>query len=610
MHLLSALIFVLLGLGLLAREGRRGFFSKTAAWVVVLLSGGTLLALNSRHMFASDVLGYFPTTPSIYEHFVFLLVASCVLLPPRGVVRRVYYIEFTTGIVFLLSVFYLIGVAFADTDITHYLIYTGTTTAVAVFNPILSLATFFLLQSRYESKKVLFKKLFTLTILFSGVLAAFAYASYVNHSMVKPDFNPAPYLQFIPLVIILLGVILSVLVILMIYAFSSLHERTVAYANEVTKGLRQAKAKDEAMLLSIGEGLVATGKDGNIVFVNRAFEEFLGWKEEEVQGKLFMNLVHMFDEFGKEIDRPNRPMHKVLNTKHDQGYSATSTSNMFYKRKDGSLFPVAVTISPIVVEDEVIGAVEVFRDITREKEIDKEKTEFVSLASHQLRTPLSSVNWYAEMLLAGDAGRLTKRQKEYAEEIFAGNQRMIGLVNSLLNVSRLELGTFSVNPEKVDIVALAFAAIDEQKLQIKRKKLKVTTEFPDERPCEVTADPKLLQMIFQNLLSNAIKYTPEKGQIQVVVEKHTEKILIKVTDSGIGIPKDQQDKIFTKLFRADNVKEQDMEGTGLGLYIIKSIVEASGGEIRFDSKQDKGTTFFVTLPASGMRRREGSRELT
>ncbi|MBP6866098.1 MAG: PAS domain S-box protein [Candidatus Pacebacteria bacterium] len=609
MNISTAILFLFLGVGIITKERWRGNLTKLLGLVtsiIVILESPTIHYFGGFNKLV-DLLG---GPSSLYEKSVLFLVGIVLVLSPRSILRKFYFVEFTTGLSFLFSALYTIGFLFKNTGILSYSFYQGAHPYVAILSTVFSLTAFLILRSRYETREALSKKLFLLAIIFSGVLFALSYASYVSNRFTDSNFDPKLLAGFVPTAIALLGVVVSVLVLLVVYAFSSLRERTVTYASEVTKGLRQAKAKDEAMLLSIGEGLVATGKDGNIVFVNRAFEDLMGWHEEEVQGKLFVNLVQMFDEENREIEKQDRPIYKILRAPSSSTTKATITSNMHYKRKDGTIFPVAITISPIVVEGQIIGAVEVFRDITEEKAVDKEKTEFVSLASHQLRTPLSSVNWYTEMLLTGDAGKLSKMQKEYVKEIYAGNQRMIDLVNDLLNVSRLELGTFSVNPEKVDIVSAAFLAIDEQKQEIKKKKIKMETDFPDERPLEIDADPKLLHMIFQNLLSNSVKYTHEKGNIKIAVLKEDDFILIKVTDNGIGIPKSQQEKIFTKLFRADNVKGEDVEGTGLGLYIIKSIIEESGGTISFESKEGEGTTFTVALPLLGMKKKEGSRELS
>lgn len=249
-------------------------------------------------------------------------------------------------------------------------------------------------------------------------------------------------------------------------------------------------------------------------------------------------------------------------------------------------------------------------DVTREKEIDRAKTEFVSLASHQLKTPLTSINWYSEMLLDGDAGALTADQKKYIQEVYDSNQRMVDLVNSLLNVSRIELGTFSVEPVPTDVVEMAKSVINEQMPTVNQRKQILTTHFGDNIPM-IPADTKLLRMVLQNLLSNAIKYTPEGGSVEFEVTLGIRKntIAIRVTDTGCGIPANQKERIFTKLFRADNVRSQNVDGTGLGLYIVKSIVDNSHGTISFTSEEGKGTSFFVTLPLDGMEKRDGSRKL-
>lgn len=396
---------------------------------------------------------------------------------------------------------------------------------------------------------------------------------------------------------------------------------------ERTAELAGAKAKDEAILLSLGDGLIATDKDGKIVLVNSVFEKLLGWSEREVQGKKLLEFLPLLDESGKNVPEKKRIFTNAIRKKST---TTTTTTTLQYKRKDGSLFPVATTVSPIVLEGNVVGIVEVFRDISKEKEIDKAKTEFVSLASHQLRTPLSTVNWYAEMLLAGDAGKVNNEQKKYLDEIYRGNQRMVKLVSALLNVSRIELGTFAVDPEPTDMVKLVHSVLEEQKPQLGLKKLELKTKFASNIPT-MQVDSKLLWMVFQNLISNAVKYTPEGGAVSLSMslkkagEKCDEEELKKdslcatVADTGWGIPEAQQIHIFEKLFRADNVKEQDVEGTGLGLYIVKSIIKQSGGNIWFKSpyfsqtqkgkKENKGTIFYVTLPIEGMKKKEGSKPL-
>lgn len=356
------------------------------------------------------------------------------------------------------------------------------------------------------------------------------------------------------------------------------------------------------------EMVVITDEKGTVVYGNKAIEKITGYSSDEAigikAGKLWGgNMEKSFYE----------KMWKTISVD-----KKTFTGELTNKRKNGENYTANLIISPILSESgQILFYVAVERDITKEKNIDKAKTEFVSLASHQLRTPLSTVNWYTEMLLAGDVGKVTPQQKKYLDEVYHSNQRMISLVNALLNVSRIELGTFVIEPKPTDIVKLAQSVILEQKPQIDEKKLNVVFLLGKNIPV-LQADPKLLRMVVQNLLSNAVKYTPGKGKIELSLALDNEKkaVLLKISDTGYGIPKPQQDKIFTKLFRADNVREKDTEGTGLGLYIVKSIVEQSRGKIWFSSKggsasggESGGTTFYVTLPLDGMKRKVGTKAL-
>lgn len=375
---------------------------------------------------------------------------------------------------------------------------------------------------------------------------------------------------------------------------------------EESQKLAIAKSRDEAILNGIGDGIIVTDQDGNIMSVNLTTQEMLGLKKDDLIGKSVTHVLKMVDENGKEIPIQKRPMVQALSTGNKISNKPGET--FYYLRKDGTKFPAGITVTPFIFDGRIVGVIEVLRNITLEKEIDKAKTEFVSLASHQLRTPLSTVGWYTEMLLSGDAGKISKKQKEFLDEVYKGNRRMVDLVNALLNVSRIELGTFAVDPVPSDIKEIAETVFDELVLQIKEKKLKIVKKY--EKLNKINLDQKLIRIVFQNLLTNAVKYTQDKGTIELCVQKKNGKIQVSVKDNGFGIPENAKKNIFTKLFRADNAKIKDSGGTGLGLYIIKSIIEQSGGEIWFESTENKGTTFFFTIPETGMQAKTGSKPLS
>jgi PAS domain S-box-containing protein len=366
------------------------------------------------------------------------------------------------------------------------------------------------------------------------------------------------------------------------------------------EALAHAKAKDEALLESIGEGLIAVDNDRKILVINKVAERMLGWNGRELIGKELTDLP-LEDEAGNLIPLDKRPTTIALAT------GEVTKVTYFFVRKNGTRFPMATTATPIKLGGKTIGLIEIVRDITHEKEVDKAKDEFISLASHQLRSPLTTISWYTEMILNGDVGEVAPDQKKYLEEIYQGSQRMVALVNTLLDISRIELGTFQIESQPTDVVALAQGVLDEQKPSIEKKKLIVTTDFSKNTPLFLT-DPKLLCMVFQNLLDNAVEYTPPGGRIEFTISLYEKRsIAIKVSDTGYGIPKSQQDQIFTKFFRADNVRDKDTDGTGLGLYIVKSVVESFGGTIRFESEENKGTTFYVMLPLDTVKKKEDSK---
>lgn len=278
---------------------------------------------------------------------------------------------------------------------------------------------------------------------------------------------------------------------------------------------------------------------------------------------------------------------------------------------------MVATCASVVSEGQAAGAVLVFRDMTREKEVDRAKTEFVGLASHQLRTPLTAVRWYADMLLAGIPGAVNDKQREYLDLLYQSNQRMVELVDAFLRVSRIDLGTLAFKREQVDVVRSMRAILQECRPVLRLRGLHLKTRFTPSLPVLQT-DQKLLEIVFDNLVSNAVKYTPKSGTVTVVLEGkrageraadravRRASVFLTVSDTGYGIPFHQQNQVFTKLFRADNVIGKETSGTGLGLYTTKAIVDQAGGEIWFRSEEGKGTAFYVLLPLKAERSPKGT----
>lgn len=337
---------------------------------------------------------------------------------------------------------------------------------------------------------------------------------------------------------------------------------------------------------------------GAIVYANPSWEALTGYAFAEAEGKNFA--------FPYAEKTPREILSKLWETVKNG--TPFVSEEMVGKRADGSEYKAEVSVYPIVEGGRTIFYTALEQDITKRFEVDKAKTEFVSLASHQLRTPLSAVRWYSEMLLAGSAGSLNETQEKYVKEVYTASKRMIELVGALLNVSRIDLGTFAIDPKPTDLRELSASVVKELEHQIASKKLILKEKYSKDLPM-LNVDPALMRMVFQNLISNAVKYTPDNGTIAIALASQGNNVLISVVDNGYGIPKEQQDKIFTKLFRADNAREVDPSGTGLGLYIVKAIMEKSGGSIRFESEEGNGAAFYGILPLSGSPGRGGTKQL-
>ena len=235
-------------------------------------------------------------------------------------------------------------------------------------------------------------------------------------------------------------------------------------------------------------------------------------------------------------------------------------------------------------------------DITKQKRAEDAKSAFVSLASHQLRTPIAGMKWSVELLeLDEDAGKLTPHQRKYVDRLLASIDRMARLVDDFLRVSRFELGSFTPEYERVVLSDLCDEIITEQGVRAMQKSITIAKQY-DPNITVIVSDPNLLRMIITNLINNAIKYTPVSGQVLLRFVRQDRALRLSVTDTGMGIPSADQAQIFSKLFRASNATRDVPDGTGLGLYIVREAVSVLSGNITFTSTENLGTTFDVVLP--------------
>jgi len=342
----------------------------------------------------------------------------------------------------------------------------------------------------------------------------------------------------------------------------------------------EEKRKTEAIISNFTDGLLFFDNQGYLKIFNPQAEIFFEVKAIEVLEKktFFLKSISSLKVL---ID--------FLETKQERIFREEIEINENLILEISSL--------PILgKEGKRAGILLILHDVTREKQVQKMKTEFVSIAAHQLRTPLSAIKWTLKMLLDGDLGPLNKEQIEFVNKNYISNERMISLINDLLNVTRIEEGRYLYSKQLIDFYDLIHETVNTFEEEFKKKKIKISFQKAEEKIPLIKVDVEKMQLAVHNLIDNAIRYTSSEGKIIISLKLIDQNIEFSIQDTGIGIPKNQEEKIFTKFFRGINIMKIDTEGTGLGLFITKNIIEAHDGKIWFESEENKGTTFYFTLP--------------
>lgn len=349
----------------------------------------------------------------------------------------------------------------------------------------------------------------------------------------------------------------------------------------------------EAMFMNIGDGVVVCDASGKIVFVNTYAHKAIGVSREACLGKDYRVHWAMVDADGSLLPDDKQPIKAYIRNPRAPVFKIAEHS--YLRRANGTVFPVILSLTLVKDAGKPSLYILTFRDFTKETELDQIKTDFISMATHQLKTPLTALKWIVENLTDSKAKR-SKEDREALAELSEVVSHMDELVRSLLDVTRIETGRLAVEPQMTDLEKLVGTAMQEIARHAEEKKQKIRVHVETTVP-QVMADPHLIQEVFKNLLTNAVKYSPKATEILVRIELQGKNIVASVHDSGYGIPPAEQKRVFTKFFRGSNIMRMDEEGTGLGLYLTKQFVEASGGKIWFESKPGSGTTFFFSLPS-------------
>ncbi len=363
-----------------------------------------------------------------------------------------------------------------------------------------------------------------------------------------------------------------------------LDHRVMERTSDLAEALQREHAeasKNEAVLQSIGDGVIVFDQDRRAIVVNPAACSILGCREEELLERDVNQIM------GEVVSEEDQAIIRSL-------IESEATSRMGIKVNWGRKI-VAVSVAPVRLPMvERAGAVMVFRDITKEAEVDRMKSEFVSIVSHELRTPMTAIKGYLELLLAGTASPDPRTQYSFLEIVKSNADRLGDMVDELLDVSRIEAGKIqmrfqpvSVYPVIHDVAAMLQKTYANPNVELR---LNVSPGLP-----KVLADPGRLTQIVTNLMSNALKYTLQ-GHVEVTAHVQDDRVQVDISDTGIGMTEEDQARLFTRFFRASTARASDIPGTGLGLSITRSLIEMHSGQIWVKSAVGRGSTFSFTLP--------------
>ena len=380
-------------------------------------------------------------------------------------------------------------------------------------------------------------------------------------------------------------------------AFGETATRLLAsYADQLAKALENAGLYEETQTQrvrlaqifdSTSDGILLVNRDGEIQAANRQAGELLGFDASSVIGVRLSQLAagrrsdqdHVFDDLGAILQKPDQGAAGDL----DLPRSGRTVHWIGRPIKDPAGATVGFTLT--------------LHDVTHERQVSQMKTDFVSFVTHQLRTPLAGIKWMLE--LAAQAPQVPDEASSYVEDARTAAERLIGLVNDLLDISRLESGKLTVTLQPTDLGALTRSSVDDLGALIRDKGLRLTMIGVNDATT-VMAEPQLLRQVIVNLTSNALKYTPSGGDISIRIDREADRrVRWTITDSGIGIPKSALGRLFEKFYRAENVHTVETEGTGLGLYLVRLIIERLAGEVWCESEEGRGSMFIFTLPISG-----------
>ncbi len=361
--------------------------------------------------------------------------------------------------------------------------------------------------------------------------------------------------------------------------------------------LSQEQLKAQALMSSISEGVMVVDVNGQIQLFNKAAQQLTGWDESSAQGIDYKLVLQLRTSDDKEITSLNEPFQHVW-SKHEP----VVRDDLVATTRSGRKVQLSLSISPITDNNDAItGAIALFRDISREKAVERQKDEFVSTASHEMRTPVAAIEGYISLAMNPNVATIDDRAKKYLEKSHETIQHLGELFRDLLNVTKAEEGNLTGRLEPVNVGELLQAAVEDMQFAAQKKKLTLVLQTSNSVGKSiapifyVAASPERLREVVMNLIDNGIKYT-EAGGIKVTMSGDAKEVKVSISDTGMGIAAEDIPHLFQKFYRVDSSAIRTIGGTGLGLYLCRRMVEAFNGHIWVESKLGQGSAFNFTLP--------------
>jgi PAS domain S-box-containing protein len=362
----------------------------------------------------------------------------------------------------------------------------------------------------------------------------------------------------------------------------------------------QQREKERIFLESIGDGIIAIDRSWRITLWNHAAEMMTGWTAAEAVGRSFRDTVKLVHELNGTENIGFIEETMLF------GRANQMASDTLLIRRDGSKMPVADSAAPIYGGNGAVhGAIIVFRDVSADRDLARAREEMHALTSHQLQSPVTVIKYAASMLLDGTAGPISAQHRELIEQIARAAENMSHLTSMLLEASRAESGTIGVSSHPVSLEEVVGPILDDVAPDAAQRRITIERALSPSLPL-VKADASIIEMGLRNLLANALKYTPPNGRVRVSTALEGKEFIIAVADTGIGVPEKERAELFKKFFRASNAREARADGTGLGLYVVKSLMEQAGGDVRY-TPAEQGSVFSLVIPAAGMQPKQGIR---